>query len=90
MGLLAVKLLTLIKLTLMMIILTNMIQKLTFLSLFRLDLLLDIIYLNNVKHEKTEKKKKKKKDRRRINEYAMASNISGGLVYDKQWKVVEW
>ena len=89
MGLLAVKLLTLIKLTLMMIILTNMIQKLMFLSLFRLDLLLDIIYLNNVKHEKTEKKKKKK-DRRRINEYAMASNISGGLVYDKQWKVVEW
>ena len=69
-----------------------MIQKLMFLSLFRLDLLLDIIYLNNVKHEKTEreKKKRKKKDRRRINEYAMASNISGGLVYDKQWKVVEW
>ena len=41
-----------------------MIQKLMFLSLFRLDLLLDIIYLNNVKHEKTEKEKKKRKKKK--------------------------
>ena len=44
-----------------------MIQKLMFMSLFRLDLLLDIIYLNNVKHEKTEKKKKKKTDEELMN-----------------------